>query len=82
LDIEAQDFLQRNHNWDLPDSNHVENLKQFLMENSVSVLALRNDDAANFLDILEKVCASRTYIPVPIKDSQYFHRCRLRAMIP
>jgi len=82
LDIEAQDFLQRNPNWDLHDSNHVENLKQFLKENSVSVLALRKDDAVKFLDILAKVCASRIYRPVSIKDSQYFHRCRLRVVIP
>ena len=60
LDIEAQDFLQRNHNWDCHDRIHVANLGQFLKENSVSVLALRKDDALKFLDILEKVCASRT----------------------
>ena len=43
----------------------VENLAQFLSKSSVSLLALRSEDAVTFLDILEKVCASRTYKSVP-----------------
>jgi len=63
-DIEAQEFIRRNHE----DPTHVANLAQFLKDNPVSVLALRGDDAVKFLDILEKhTHASRTYRPVPMQ---------------
>ena len=61
-DIEAQEFIRRNHK----DPTQVANLAQFLKDNPVSALALRGDDAVKFLDILEKVCTSRTYTPVPM----------------
>jgi len=61
-DIEAQNAIRDNPNWDRGD---IENLAHILRESSVSFLALRNGDAEKFLDILEKVCASRTYRPVP-----------------
>ena len=64
-DVEAQNFIRRNPNWDRRETSDVENLTQFLSKYSVSFLALRNEDAVTFLDILEKVCASRTYGPVP-----------------
>ena len=63
-DIEAQNFIKHNPNWETGD---VKNLAQFLSESSVSFLALRNEDSVTFLDILEKVCASRTYRPVPMQ---------------
>ena len=60
-DIEAQNFIKRNP---ILDRGHVENLAQFLSKSSVSFLALRNGDAVTFLDILEKVCAPKTYKPI------------------
>ena len=78
-DIEAQDFIQRNPSWDSHDPIRVADLTQFLNENSGSVLALRSDYSVKFLDILEKVCDPIDRFPC--KGSQYFHRCRLRAVI-
>ena len=75
-DIEAKKFIEQNPNWDHRKTGDVESLSQFLGKSSVSLLALRSKDAVTFLDILEKVCASRTYGP----GSQCFHWCRLRAV--
>ena len=80
-DIEAQEFILQNSNWEPHNLFHIAKLRLFIFQNSVSVLALRDDAAVNFLDILEKVCASRTYKPVPMQGIQYFRRCRLRAVI-
>jgi len=63
-DIEAQNFIKRNPNW---DRGETKNFAQFLSESPVSFLALRNEDAVKFLDILEKVCAPKTYRPVPMQ---------------
>jgi len=80
-DIEAQEFILRNPKWEPHNLFHIAKLWRFIDVNSVSVLALRGDDAVKFLDILEKVCASRTYRSVPMQGTQYFRRCRLRAVI-
>ena len=66
-DIEAKTFIEQNPNWDHRKADDVKNLAQFLSKSSVSLLALRNENAITFLDILEKVCASRTYEPVPMQ---------------
>ena len=63
-DIEAQNVVKLNPNWNRGD---VKNLAQFLSKSSVSILALRNGDAVKFLDILEKVCTSRTYKSIPMQ---------------
>ena len=65
--IEAQDFIKHNPDWDRRNTGDVKNLVQFLIKSSVSLLALRSEDAVAFLNILEKVSASRTYKPVPMQ---------------
>ena len=66
-DVEAKKFIKQNPNWDRCKIGDVKNLAQFLSKSSVSLLALRSEDAVTFLDILEKVCVSRTYGPVPMQ---------------
>ena len=66
-DIEAKKYIEQNPNWDHRKTGDVEDLAQFLSKSSVSLLALRSEDAVTFLDILEKVCASRTYKSVPMQ---------------
>jgi len=55
---EAQGFIQDNPNWDFRNPDHVANLRQFLRDNAVSLLALRNERAVQFLDILEQAVRS------------------------
>ena len=65
-DIEAQEFIQDNPVWDFRNPDHIENLRRFISENSVSLLALRRK-CCNLFDILEQVCAIRTQRLVPLQ---------------
>ena len=67
MPVEAKSFIRDNPNWDRRNTGDVKNLAQFLSDHSVSLLALRDEDALKFLDILEKVCTPRTYRPVPMQ---------------
>jgi len=58
MDIEAQNFIRANPNWDCRNPDHVAILWKFLNENSVSLLALRSEHAEKFLDILEQAARS------------------------
>jgi len=71
---EAQNFTC---NWD----RKPENLRQFVKENSVSLLALRDEHAVKFLDILQQAARSET-TPKPDKllYQTYLRRLSYRSM--
>ena len=64
-DIEAENFIRRNLDWNRGRTRDVKSLARFLSKHSVSLLALRSESAVKFLDILEMVCAPGTYRPIP-----------------